>query len=49
MIKTRTEDLIGMKVLPKQIVNETTQIENKKLLSEFEGLKMLYSGDQIND
>lgn len=46
MIKTRTDDLIGMKVLPKQIVIESNQIENKKLLAEFEGLKMLSSGDQ---
>lgn len=46
MIKTRTDELIGMKVLPKQIVVETNQIENKKLLAEFEGMKMLSSGDQ---
>ncbi len=43
MIKTRTDDLIGMKVLPKQIVTETNQIENKKLLKEFEGLKLISS------
>jgi hypothetical protein len=49
MIKTRTDDLIGMKVLPKQIVNDTNQIENKKLLAEFEGMKMLSSGDQTNE
>lgn len=48
MIKTRTDDLIGMKVLPKQIVIESNQIENKKLLAEFEGMKMLSSGDQNN-
>jgi len=41
MVKTRTDDLIGMKVLPKRIVTETNQIENKKLLSEFEGLKLI--------
>jgi hypothetical protein len=35
-----------MKVLPKQIVIESNQIENKKLLAEFEGMKMLSSGDQ---
>lgn len=46
MIKTRTDDLIGMKVLPKQIVIESNQIENKKLLAEFEGIKMLSSSDQ---
>jgi hypothetical protein len=48
MIKTRTDDLIGMKVLPKQIVLETNQIENKKLLAGFEGMKMLSIGDQMN-
>lgn len=48
MIKTRTDDLIGMKVLPKQIVIESNQIENKKLLAEFEGTKMLSSGDHSN-
>jgi hypothetical protein len=46
MIKTRTDDLIGMKVLPKQIVIESNLIENKKLLTEFEGIKMLSTGDQ---
>lgn len=45
MIKTRTDDLIGMKVLPKQILIETNKIENKKLLNEFEGFKMLSSGE----
>jgi hypothetical protein len=45
MIKTRTDDLIGMKVLPKQIVIESNKIENKKLLNEFEGFKMLSSGE----
>ena len=46
MIKTRTDDLIGMKVLPKQIVIDTNQIENRKLLAEFEGMKMLTDGNQ---
>jgi hypothetical protein len=45
MIKTRTDDLIGMKVLPKKILVDSTKIENKKLLAEFEGIKMLLSGD----
>lgn len=45
MIKTRTDGLIGMKVMPKQIVADSNQIENKKLLAELEGLKMLSSGD----
>lgn len=41
IIKTRTDDLIGMKVLPKDIVLDSNIIENKKLLSDFEGYKML--------
>jgi hypothetical protein len=45
MIKTRTDDLIGMKVLPKQIVIESNQIENRKLLKEFEGTKLLGQGE----
>jgi len=49
MIKTRTDDLIGMKVLPKQIVIDSNNIENKKLLAEFEGMKMLSSGDQTDN
>jgi hypothetical protein len=46
MVKTRTDDLIGMKVLPKKIVTETNQIENKKLLTEFEGLKLISGKDE---
>lgn len=45
LIKTRTDDLIGLKVLPKQIVIETNQIENKKLIASFEGTKFLTSGE----
>lgn len=41
LIKTRTDDLIGMKVLPKQIVLENNKIENKKLLQEIEGVRLL--------
>ena len=44
-IKKRTDELIGMKVLPKKIVIERNQIENKQLLAEFEGKKMLSLGD----
>lgn len=44
LIKTRTDDLIGMKVLPKQIVLEHSKIENKKLLGEIEGIRLLSSG-----
>jgi hypothetical protein len=49
IIKTRTDNLIGMKVLPKQIVCETNQIENRKLLEQFEGVKLLSSGDQTKE
>lgn len=45
LIKTRTDDLIGMKVLPKQIVLEHNKIENKKLLNEIEGVRLLSSGE----
>lgn len=45
LIKTRTDDLIGMKVLPKQIVLEHSKIENKKLLGEIEGIRLLSSGE----
>lgn len=41
IIKTRTDDLIEMKVLPKQIAEDTNQVENKKLLAEFEGVRLL--------
>lgn len=44
LIKTRTDDLIGMKVLPKQIVLEHSKIENKKLLGEIEGIRLLSNG-----
>lgn len=46
MIKTRTDDLIGMKVLPKKIVVDSNKIENKKLLAEFEGIKMLSASER---
>jgi len=45
MIKTRTDELIGLKVLPKQIVMDSNLVENKKMLSEFEGMKMLSTGE----
>jgi len=41
LVKTRTDDLIGMKVMPKQIVVETNELQNRKLLEEFEGTKLL--------
>jgi hypothetical protein len=43
IIKTRTDDLIGMKVMPKQIVVKSSEVHNKQLLSEFEGYRMLGS------
>jgi hypothetical protein len=49
MIKTRTDELIGMKVLPKVIVMENNQVENKKLIQQFEGLKLLTNGDDSDD
>ncbi len=45
MIKTRTDDLIGMKVMPKQIVADANLVENKRLLAEFEGIRMLSGND----
>lgn len=48
LVKTRTEDLIGMKVLPKQIVAESNTVENKKLLEEFEGVKLIRGDEDTN-
>lgn len=45
LIKTRTDDLIGMKVMPKIIVIENNKIENKKLLSEMQGIRLLSNGE----
>lgn len=45
LIKTRTDDLIGMKVMPKLIVIENNKIENKKLLKEMQGTRLLSSGE----
>lgn len=45
MIKTRTDELIGLKTLPKAIVLDGQNIENKKLLEQFENVKLLGSGD----
>lgn len=47
MIKTRTDHLIGMKVLPKQIALEQNSIDNKKLLQQFDGFKLLTEGDGV--
>lgn len=45
LIKTRTDDLIGMKVMPKLIVIENNKIENKKLLKEMQGIRLLSNGE----
>ena len=45
LIKTRTDDLIGMNVMPKLIVIENNKIENKKLLKEMQGTRLLSSGE----
>lgn len=41
IIKTRAEDLIGLKVLPKELVQENHKISNVKLLNEFKELRLL--------
>lgn len=41
LIKTRTEDLIGLQVLPKVIANESSIITNKELLIEYQDFKRL--------
>jgi hypothetical protein len=41
IIKTRAEDLIGMKVLPKELIQKNHEIDNKKLLNEFKELRLL--------
>jgi len=46
MVKTRTDELIGMKVLPKVIVMENNHIENKKIIQQFEGQKLLSNEDK---
>lgn len=40
-IKTRTDELIGLKVLPKQIVNQRTVVDSKMLIEDFENVKFL--------
>jgi hypothetical protein len=41
IIKTRAEDLIGLKVLPKELIQKSHEIDNKKLLDEFKELRLL--------
>lgn len=45
LVKTRTDTLIGLKVLPKVIVTETNQVDNQKLIAGFEGTKFLTAGE----
>ncbi len=46
IIKTRTDELIGMKVLPKELAGITNVVTNKKLISEYQDFKRLGTGDQ---
>lgn len=41
LIKTRTDSLIGLKVLPKSLMNIDHNIANKKLLDEYKSMKLL--------
>lgn len=43
LIKTRMDDLLRLKVLPKEIVSKQRLIDSKKLLNEYENLKLLES------
>ncbi|BFM42826.1 hypothetical protein CFS9_14670 [Flavobacterium sp. CFS9] len=45
LVKTRTDALIGLKVLPKVIVTETNHVDNQKLIAGFEGTKFLTAGE----
>lgn len=47
IVKTRTDDLIGMKVLPKQLTIESNVLENKNILSSITELKMLSSKNDV--
>lgn len=44
IIKTRTDELIGMKVLPKKLAREINFVDSKRILSELEGVKLLTGG-----
>lgn len=41
IVKTRAEDLIGLKVLPKELIQKNHEINNNKLLEEFKELRLL--------
>lgn len=47
IVKTRTDDLIGMKVLPKQLTIESNILENRKILANIAELKMLSSSTDV--
>jgi hypothetical protein len=49
LIKSRTDNLIGLKVLPKQIVIDRTVVDNKKMIEEFENVKFLISPENQSD
>lgn len=40
----RTEDLLGLKVLPKNLVETKTEISSRKVLSEYTEIKMIEEG-----
>lgn len=41
LIKSRTDSLIGLKVLPKSLMNTTQEVETKNLLNEYKDIKLL--------
>jgi hypothetical protein len=43
-IKSRTDKLIGYKVMPKSIISENTTVDNIKLLHEMKEIRLLSSG-----
>ncbi|AYB29335.1 hypothetical protein [Chryseolinea soli] len=49
IIKTRADSLIGLKVLPKKIIDEKNVHENAKLLAEYENLRMIQGRDFIGE
>jgi hypothetical protein len=46
VIKSRTDSLIAMKVLPKELLEVRMYIDNKLVLKEFEEFKLLNKGDK---
>lgn len=45
LIKTRTDTLIGLKVLPRQIVTESFQVDNRRLLENIDSARLLNEGE----